>query len=383
VLSVILLVFWLVIAFAMLRTVRAVPLVERLRPKDPVKWPRVSVIVPACNEAATLDAAMRSRLGEGYPDAEYVLVDDRSTDGTGAIVDRLAQDDDRIVPIHLKELPQGWLGKVHAMHVGVGHATGDWILFSDADVHHEPGTLERLVAYCEERGLDHLAALPEVWSSTFGCDVALTTFFRLFMVGARAWQVTDPKSRTSVGGGVFCLVRREALEKAGGLAPLKLEVVDDMALGQMLKWSGARQAIVNARGFVRLWYYTSVGELVRGLEKNSFAAFGRFSVARLVLMLGLVAFVEIGPYASILGTHGWARLAAIAATGIVILVQLGLSRWMRRPVLASLFGPLGALMIIATAIRATVLTLVRGGIDWRGTHYTIDALRRGMKLVMV
>src|SRR5258708_6682500 len=152
--------YWLFAAVRMLRAMRTVPMLGELKSVEPAHWPKVSLIVPARNEADSIERAVRSRLGDDYPDLETVLVDDRSSDGTGAIVDRLAAADARVVPVHLTQLPSGWLGKVHALHQGVARAHGEWLLFSDADVEFQPGTLRRVIAYCEERGIDHLAALP-------------------------------------------------------------------------------------------------------------------------------------------------------------------------------------------------------------------------------
>src|SRR5262249_1819655 len=148
--------YWAVLVFAALRTIHAVPSLAALAPPEPASWPRVSVIIPACNEEATIEEALRSRLREGYPAAEYIVVDDRSTDRTGEILDRIAAEDPRVVALHVRELPDGWLGKVHALHAGLARATGEWVLFSDADIHHEVGTLRRAVAHCEQNGIDHL-----------------------------------------------------------------------------------------------------------------------------------------------------------------------------------------------------------------------------------
>jgi hypothetical protein len=369
------------IAVGTFRLIRRVPLVERLTPVPLVRWPRLSVIVPACNEEDTLEQAMRSRLDERYLNAEYIVVDDRSTDRTGDIVDGLAREDARVVPVHVKELPDGWLGKVHAMQKGLERANGEWILFSDADIHHEPGVLARIVAHCEERGIDHVAVFPSVWSSTFFLDVMLNTFVRVLAVVSRAWKVGDPKSRVSIGGGNFNLVRRSALERAGGLAPIKLEVVDDAALGQALKWSGARQAILNARGLVSLFYYRSVSEAIRGMEKNSFAV-GRFSVPGFLAVVGLFALTELGPFAVLVSGESWSRLVAGAAVAVGLGAQLAIGRWLRRPALPTVLAPLGMVLMLVGALRSMFLTVARGGIVWRGTSYSIEALRRGMRLVI-
>lgn len=380
-LAVLVVVYACAVAFSAIRAIRSVPLVADLAPPEPARWPRVSVIVPACNEADTIERAVESRLDEGYPNAEYIVVDDRSTDGTGEIVDRLAARDPRVVALHVDALPEGWLGKVHALNAGVERATGDFVLFSDADIHHEPGTLARIVAHAEEQGLDHVAVLPSLWSSTVALDVLLNSFIRQFVVGARAWKIADPKSRVSIGGGNFGLVRRAALDRAGGLAPLALEVCDDIALGQMLKASGARQALLNACGFVSLHFYRSVPEAVRGMEKNAFALMG-YSVVRFAILTTLYTLAELGGFVVLAGGDGWARAAAAAAIAILVGAQLAVTRWLRRPLLPSLLAPVGIAMMIFGAIRSAVLALARRGVVWRGTRYPLDALRRGSRFVL-
>lgn len=373
--------YWLVVAFSVAKVILRVPLVEKLTPRTPHRWPRVSVIIPACNEALAIEAALRSRVAEGYPDAEYIVVDDRSTDGTGEIIEALAREDGRIVPVHVSELPVGWLGKVHAMNVALGRATGEFILFSDADVHHEPGTLERVIAHCQENGIDHVSVFPSVWSSTFPLDVLMNTVLRAFAVASRAWKVADPTSRVSLGGGNFNLVRRSALERAGGLEPLKLEVLDDAGLGQTLKWSGAKQVVLNARGFVGLWFYRSVREAVGGMEKNGFAAIGRYSVARCALAMIGLAVAELGAFAALAGGGGWVRILAAITVAVALGAQLAIGKWLGRPALPTLFAPIGTIVLAFAALRSMVLALVRGGIVWRGTLYPLAALRRGMRYV--
>jgi cellulose synthase/poly-beta-1,6-N-acetylglucosamine synthase-like glycosyltransferase len=380
-LSVLVLLYAIAVASSALGAMRSVPLVSDIAPRPLARWPRVSVVIPACNEGDTIEQALVSRLEEGYPDAEYIVVDDRSTDGTGAIIDRLAARDPRIIALHIEELPDGWLGKVHALHVGVRRATGDFILFSDADIHHEPGTLARIVAHCEEHAIDHVAVLPSIWSSTIALDVFLNSFIRHFVVGARAWKIGDPRSSVSIGGGVFGLVRRSALDRAGGLAPLALEVCDDIALGQMLKQTGARQALLNARGFVGLHFYRSLPEAVRGMEKNAFALMG-YSVLRFSIFASLYTFAELGAFALIAGAHGWPCVVAATAAAVLLGTQLAVSRWLGRPLLPSLLAPIGIVTMIFGATRSMVMTLVRGGVVWRGTRYPLSVLRRGRRFVL-
>src|SRR5262249_22566286 len=156
-------------------------------------------------------------LRDDYPNLEILLVEDRSTDATPAIADRLASEDSRLHVLHVTDLPEGWLGKVHAMQRGREAASGDWILFSDADVHVTPGTMRRAIAYCQARNLDHLAVLPELWSSTFLLDTMLASFIRILCISCRIWAVEKPDTRAAGGVGAFNLIRATALDRAGGL----------------------------------------------------------------------------------------------------------------------------------------------------------------------
>jgi cellulose synthase/poly-beta-1,6-N-acetylglucosamine synthase-like glycosyltransferase len=231
-------VWWLAMLAAFLRTRRSVPFVRDFDDPALAEWPRVSMVIPARNEEETIEPAVRSRLRDAYPNLEVLLIDDRSTDGTGAAIDRLAAEDSRVVPVHVTELPADWLGKQHAMQVGLDHASGTWILFTDADVHATPGCLRRAVARCEVRGFDLLAVIPELRGAGFVLDAVIAQFLRTVLVATRPWAIQDAGTSGGVGAGAFSLVRRSTLDRSPGLEWLKLELADDIALGQMLKASG-------------------------------------------------------------------------------------------------------------------------------------------------
>jgi Glycosyl transferase family 2 len=372
--------YWAAIAYQLGQALRWVPQLAELNPVPPARWPALSLVIPACNEADTLESALRSRLREDYPGLELVVIDDRSTDGTGDIVERVAAEDARVRPLHVHALPEGWLGKVHALHVGAEAARGEWLLFTDADVHLEPGTLRTAVAYCEARGLDHLGVFPEVWSRSFLLDVALGTFGRLVAMAARPHAVEDPRSKAAFGVGAFNLVRRSALARSPGLPWLKLELLDDAALGQMLKRSGARCAMALGRGRVGLDFYPSFAELVRGTEKNGFAGAGRFSQARLLLFCTTLLLLELAPFAALLA-FGHPALQRVGA--LVTALALGTSavgsRWMARPVLPAMLLPVGTLLFVGCLLRSGYLAHRRGGIAWRGTLYPTAQLRAGAR----
>lgn len=367
---------WLIQAVLAVRAMRATPILAHTEYAQPAAWPRVALIVPACNEAATLDAAARSLLAQDYPDLEFIFVDDRSTDGTSAIVDRLAAADPRVRAVHIDRLPAGWLGKVHALHTASQVATGQWLLFIDADVHLAPQALRKAIAFCIARDREHLAILPEFWSSTFWLDAVMSSFLRLGIIGSRSWGIENPESTAAIGIGAFNLVRRDALARTPGFEFLRLEVVDDIGLGQMLKRSGVRSSFALGRELVGLHWYRSVGEMVRGTEKNAFAAIGHYSVARTIGVILAYLISEWSPIAALLPIWPPALNVLGGVTLVVAVATIaGMMRWMRRPILPALIFPAGALIFAYAVLRSGVLALVRGGLLWRGTLYPTRELR--------
>jgi glycosyltransferase involved in cell wall biosynthesis len=341
VLTVVGVLYWVTLALLVIRVVRSVPSVHALRAPPPPRWPRVSLIIPARNEEPTLESALRSKLAEPYPELELVLVDDRSTDATGTVADALARTEPRLQVVHLDSLPEGWLGKVHAMQQGYERASGEWLLFSDADVHLAPGTLERIIAHAEHEKLDHVCVMPRVTSPGFVLRATLSSFIRLISVGARLWAVPDPRSSAAVGIGAFNLVRRAALERTPGLEWLKMEIGDDIAL-----------------------------------EKNGASA--PFPV----VLFGplLLVTLEWGFLAGLASGHLPLVLLGAGAWAMASATTVGISRWLGFPRTPALVPFFGSLPLAWAMIRSGALALVRGGVLWRGTFYPTSVVRAGLRL---
>jgi hypothetical protein len=373
--------FWLLHAVVLVRAWRLTPRLAALAHPAPASWPPLSLVIPACNEAHTLGPAMASRLAEDYPALELIIVDDRSSDGTGAVADAIAAADPRVRVLHVDALPDNWLGKTHALARGTDAASGDFILYTDADVHLAPGTLRRAVACCEARGLDHLAVLPAFGRASFAMELPFATFMRGVLLATRVWAVEDPERRESYGVGAFNLVRRTALERTPGLASMKMEILDDLALGQMLKDHGARSSLALGHGAVALDFYGSAGELMRGMEKHGFRSLGRLGWARLVGFALGFWLVESAPLVALAACgHPLLQAAGLALLTLALATSVGANRFLGRPLVPALLFPIGTAMLIAFALRSGWLALRRGGIAWRGTIYPLAALRAGMRL---
>lgn len=370
--------YWGLQALLLLRVVRSVPTLSAVHAPPPARWPRLSLIMPARNEERTLEPALRSKLANTYPELELVLVNDRSTDATGAVAESAARSEPRLQVVHVEHLPEGWLGKVHALQRGLERASGEWVLFSDADIHLAPGMLERVIAYAEHERLDHVSLLPSLTSPGLVLQATLNTFFRWVCTFGRLWAVRDPRSSAAMGAGAFNLVRRSALERTPGLEWLKMEIADDAALGVMLKRSGARPAVLNGRAEVSLEFYPSYRALTRALEKNG------ASIPLPVLLAGnlLLVVLEVGLLAGLLSGATPLVLLGAGAWAVGCAVALGLARWLGLP-----RGPvplpfLGALPLVWAMLRSGVLALVRGGVVWRDTFYPTSVVRAGLRINM-
>ncbi|MDQ6662884.1 MAG: glycosyltransferase [Acidobacteriota bacterium] len=353
---------------------RKIEHLDRIPPISGAEVPRISVIVPACNEERNIEEALASLLAQDHPDFEVIAVDDRSTDSTGKILNRMAARDSRLHVIHLRRLPGGWLGKNNALQQGAKHATGSLLLFTDADIVFERSVLLRAAAYFESHALDHLAIPPRAIVHGFLCNAFVAVFALLFGMYTKPWKVRDPKAREHIGIGAFNLVRASAYWKAGGHAPIAMRPDDDMKLGKLLKLCGSRSDMVLGTRLLSVEWYASFAEMRGGLMKNLFAGV-EYRVSLVVLFSVLQIVFLVWPFVAIFTARGAVQavnaaiVLALCATFIVNARAIGI-RW---PWCLSL--PFGTLISVYLLVRAAALTLKNNGIDWRGTKYPLAKLR--------
>lgn len=346
--------------------------------------PRVSIIVPARNEENDIEATLANLLSLDYDNYEIIAVNDRSTDRTGEIMERVAQAARAAAPIpqklsviHVPELPPAWLGKTHAMWTAGKQATGDWLLFTDADVIFRPDSLRRAIAYAETVNADHVVMFPEIIMKTPGERMMIAFFQTLFVFGHRPWKVADPSTDDHMGVGAFNLVRRAVYEAVGGYERLRLEVLDDMKLGKVVKNGGYAQRNVFGDDLISLYWARGTLGMVRNLSKNFFAILS-FQWPRTVATAVTLAFLNLGPFIGIWFSHGLARIPFAVALFSLFLIYVGM--WWKSPIRPYYFllHPISSTVFIYILLQSTFLTLSRGGVVWRGTKYPLEELRKGM-----
>ena len=321
--------------------------------------PTLSVVLAACNEQDSIERSVCSLLEQAYSGLEVVLVDDRSTDGTGEIADRLAAGDPRVRVVHVTDLPAGWLGKVHALQRGTDAATGEFLLYADADVRFAPGALERAIDFALAHDLDHLTLLPHLEANSLAARALMQEFFVGYV--RRTGGARGPvQKRKPFGYGAFNLVRRAALARTAGFEWLRMEVLDDLGLGALMKDSGARCGFAVAPDALSVLWYSGIAAAVRGFEKNTFGGLAGYRLSLAIGMSAASAFLGIGPALLLTDAPLAARvagglaLAAVAAEAIVARVRFG------HGVAAGLLSP-ATHLLMAWALLAGALACVRRG----------------------
>jgi cellulose synthase/poly-beta-1,6-N-acetylglucosamine synthase-like glycosyltransferase len=346
--------------------------------------PRITVIVPARNEAAAIEATLRSLLAQTIPIA-IIAVDDRSTDATGTLMDSLsAQLSAETVAagkflsvVHIRSLPPGWMGKTHAMALAARQSATPWLLFTDGDVVFRPDTLERALRYAEHADVDHLVLLPTLILKTAGERMMTAVFQSLSLLTWRPWKIADPKAKhESIGMGAFNLVRSDVYRATGGFEGLRLEVLEDLRLGYEIKHRGYRQHLVLGPALIQLYWAAGVFGMLHNLTKNIYATF-RFRISLFLgawLGLLIVCFV---PLAGLFVASWCVRVVSVLSLLMIALLYQQASRYYNRINPAWVFTfPIAAALVLYAMLRSVFLTLLRQGIVWRGTFYPLRELRR-------
>jgi hypothetical protein len=356
---------------------RSIPRLQDISPMRDAGCPKISILFAARDEAEKLPGALDTLLALDYPRYEVVGVDDRSDDATGATLEAAARKDARLKAVRVASLPAGWLGKPHALQQAYENSSGEWLVFTDADVHFAPDVLRRSVALANEKDWEHLTLMASVKMFTPGEKVVMTFFGMAFMIGTRPWRTNNQKSAGYTGVGAFQMIRRSAYEKLGTHRRLAMEVIDDMKLGKLAKEAGVRSGIAIAGDHVSVHWHAGVRNTIRGTTKNFFAASGYRLWLACIHILGLLVMCVL-PFVALPFVRGWPLLFASIAAGLAIAMQSAVSLEAGVSPLYALTHPLGGLIFAWMIMRSTVVTLWQGGIVWRGTFYPLAELKRGV-----
>lgn len=335
--------------------------------------PKVSVIVPAKDEQVSIRKCLNSLTGQTYRNFECVLINDRSKDSTGTIMEEFAQKYSHFKMISINKLPGGWLGKTHAMQKGAELSSGEYLLFTDGDVIFEKEAILKAVQICIKNKLDHLCLFPKVHSKSWFLS-SLNVFFGTALISLLRPSTIGKHKRFYAGTGAFNLVKRSVYQSIGGHNRLRLEVLDDVMLGKLISFSGFSCAMGYGKGFLSLTWYASAKEMILGFEKNGFAAVGYSVLLSFFTGFAMLCLYFL-PFVFVFFSPPLAQAGFLVSFLLMQGVFFEVARQMGYNPLISFIVPFAAWFVYFAQARSVVLNLVRGKVIWRETSYSLKQLK--------
>lgn len=340
--------------------------------------PKVSVIIPACNEAATIEPALKSILAMDYADLEVIAVNDRSVDRTGAILEEMQKQYPGLQIYDISELPEGWLGKNHALQYGAERARGEYLLFTDADIIMEKSSLARAMHHMLENRLDHMSMFFKNIAPGGLLNALILDAGGGLMLFLKPWKAKDPNSKRYMGVGAFNLVKSTVYKAIDGHKTIAMHPIDDVMLGKMIKQIGFSQDCLLGHNFIQAEWYVTVREFINGLMKNTFA-FCNYNMANVLFGVLVVVIMNILPLLAVFLTSGITR--GLFGTAVMVRIlsfangfsKTGINPWY------STWALVTSYIYIYIALKAAITTTINRGIIWRGTYYSLDELKANLQ----
>ena len=352
----------------------------------PTNAPLISICVPARNEERNIRACVESILAQDYPTFEVIVLEDRSTDKTGEILQDLSKDNDKLKVIRGADLPKGWAGKPHALFQAsaAAHGTpGAWLCFVDADTFLSPITLSSCYAKAIETQADMFTIMTFQILGSFWEKAVMPIVMTALSVGFSPRKVNDPATKDAIANGQFILIKRSVYDAIGGHASVQDQIVEDKAISEQVKWNGYRLIVANGYSVAKTRMYTSLPEMWEGWTKNIYlglseqpsllllGVFGAFIllVAALVLPLwplsGIYWYFQGG---------GWLALTVLIESLILwtiviqvrarVAIGMGISPWYAFTL------PLGSAVFAAMMFTSAWRVISGRGVVWKGRIYT-------------
>ena len=336
--------------------------------------PSVSIILPVRNQARTVSDCVSSLVGLEYPNKEIIVIDGGSTDGTRDLVQKFAHE---ITLFDEEPLPEGWVGKNWACHLGYKKSRGELLLFTDGDSVHATDSLARSVNYLRVENADLVTLAPGTILRSFWERLLQPPIFLLIMILVGGKLVNDDNRQNAIGNGQYMLFRREAYDKIGGHYAVRDKIIEDYSLGRLLKRAGMRLRFVTASDALGVRMYASLGEIWRGWRKNFYTVSEKHMLPRAVTRIFLMFTFLVLPFA-VLG-YGILLAAATPLNAYLIaglfmsgLLWLGIVMLDNSIGVSSLYAlmfPLAIVVYIFIGIDSTVRGSLGFGFSWKGRVY--------------
>lgn len=336
--------------------------------------PKVSIIIPARNEAQKIKPALLSILQQDYTNYEVILINDRSTDNTLNIIKEFEESYSKLKIFTVNKLPENYLGKSNALQLGAANSEGELLLFTDADVIMKKDTLSKAVSYLNEFNLDHLTASPKLNFPNWYLRFLGTIFIIHFTLYAKPYKIYQPKSKYYIGIGAFNLLKRDVYNLIGGHSKISMRPDDDMQLGKLMKANGFKQEFLQGLGLIEVNWYSSVREMTEGFMKNSYASLNFnifFGIAAVFTML----LFEVFPFILVFYFDGPPKVLMLLTFHFFFILYSKSAKFSGANKLLAGLYPIGVIHFIFIFAKSIILTLLLGGVYWRNTFYPLSKLK--------
>ena len=339
-------------------------------------FPLISVLVPARNEEANIATCLESLRNQDYPNFEILVLDDNSSDRTGAIVESMAATDSRVRLLHGKPLQEGWAGKPFACHQLAAHAKGSWLLFTDADTKHSPSMLRHAMAYALDHRLALLSGLPLQSTVSPSQKVVIPALYFMILTCFPIWWLQgSAKPKPGLVIGQFIFVKAADYHEVGGHEAVKSRIIEDVCLGLEFAHHGKRQGVVDLSKEVSCRMYTSVGELWQGFTKWTYSVSCFSEVALVLLMVAGIA-IFLGPFIMLawhllpfLSAPGWFALV-MSQVALIIAMRALIDHRFGQSEAYSVSHPAAIVFMLLSGAYATFKHFTGSGVNWKKRDYS-------------
>ena len=370
---------WTILIKSIMDSFTRAPYLDRFE-NTATSLPKVSVILPARNEERFIERCLDSLLDQDYANYEIVVIDDSSDDSTGEIISRYVKKDMRVVPVTARTKPDGWMGKNWACMEGYRRATGELLLFTDADTIHSRGVISSAVAHLVSLKLDALSAIPKILTFDFWTRITLPMITTFLHGRYSALNVNNPSKKIGYFFGSFFIMKKSTYEEVGMHESVRQEIIEDEALGKKVKETGFKLRMVRGDHMIQAVWARDKATLWNALKRLMIPMYlqsGGFAVGAFVAVLFLLfvpfavltATVTVQPdmlSSKILGIAA-ATASGLIYTGGIIEVRVGL----RLRLAYAAFAPLGSLVVVLGFLSGLLQAKGTSSVTWRGRSYSV------------
>jgi len=370
---------WIFLIRSMINSLRFTPWIDRFE-KIEHDNPKVSVILPARNEEEFLGRCLDSLIDQDYPNYEIIIIDDSSEDSTGKIISQYAKQNSKIIPVSARPKPDGWMGKNWACMEGYKKATGELLLFTDADTTHAKQVISLAVSHLLTFNLDALTAIPRMLSIDFWTKITLPMISTFLHTRFSAIRVNDPSKKTGYFFGSFFIIKQKTYDEIGTHEGVKQEIIEDGALGKKVKDSGYKMKMVRGDHLINAIWARDKSTLWNALKRlmvplyiqSQGIAVGIFFA---VLFLLFMPF-PILAYSSILFFETMSNAMVFVSSLIAsILIYIGavieVKKGLQLKLIHAIFGPVGSLVVVLGFLSGLLQAKKDSSVSWRGRKYSM------------